>query len=279
MTLGARGSRRSGGHPGSPARWVEGDLLDHAVGASTATSRTIGPHGCCCRSASVSTRRVLVVLAGHRPERAGDHDLAAEGPRRELARIQPTPASGGSPHPSHLHDLGIEPRVAMPMPPHAVQSRARPGSWDEWQASRRRPCTAGRWPRRSRSARCCRSDRRRTRRRRRHPPPSPEADRQTLNHPVVLTSKTRSNSRAPSGRFGRSPRLPREQHVDAATSLSHLIHHGTDGVGVGEVDPEVVVGRAARRLDRLDAGEGGLEALDALARGRSPPGSACRRAA
>ncbi len=42
-------------------------------------------------------------------------------------RIHATPASGGSTWtPAISMILGIEPRVAMPIPPQAVQSRARP---------------------------------------------------------------------------------------------------------------------------------------------------------
>ena len=48
------------------------------------------------------------------------HDLTSR-------RIQATPASGGSIWtPAASMIFGIEPRVAIPMPPHAVQSRAMP---------------------------------------------------------------------------------------------------------------------------------------------------------
>ena len=68
----------------------------------------------------------VVELAGHRAQRTGDDDLAVWKCRWSAhAGSRPRPPRAGSiSTPAAAMIFGIDPRVAMPMPPHAVQSIA-----------------------------------------------------------------------------------------------------------------------------------------------------------
>ena len=160
-----RRCRRCGGGRGRPAARVElGD-------ARSARRRPSAPR--CARSSGRRARPRRPWRARRRGRRWGG---ARRGARRARRRRRPrrpmpsavssrrttgTPISGGSMSiPAACIIFGIEPRLAMPMPAHAVQSMTMRARRRRSGAGSTRSCTAGRWRRRSRSGRRCRSGRR-----------------------------------------------------------------------------------------------------------------------